>query len=108
MHVAGLLDPPEAHSDAKPMLPLSLTTLDYQSLVNFIVSSFEKNRFGEITEQISGLYGDSQFYKGAGIYYLFNTCNKWTAQGLQAASVDIQPRFKLSAESVLKVVINSG
>ena len=49
----------------------------------------------------AGIYGDSQFYRGAGEYYLTNTCNKWTAKALQSAGMDISPGFKLTADSVM-------
>ena len=55
----------------------------------------------------NGLYGDSQFYKGVGDYHLMNTCNKWTAKGLESAGMDISPTFKLSAGSVMDYIRGS-
>ena len=49
-----------------------------------------------------GLYGDSSFYDAVGTYSLFNTCNTWTARGLQSAGFDIGTAFKARAASVMK------
>ena len=54
-----------------------------------------------MVELESGIYGNSQFYKGVGDFYLMNTCNKWTAKGLKSAGMDISPTFKLTADSIM-------
>ena len=58
----------------------------------------------------NGIYGNSQFYKGVGDYYLMNTCNKWTAKGLKSIGMDISPIFKLTADSIMTYIkgINQG
>jgi len=49
----------------------------------------------------NGIYGNSQFYQGAGKYYLMNTCNKWTTKGLKSIGMEISPTFKLTSSSVM-------
>jgi uncharacterized protein (TIGR02117 family) len=83
---------------------LCLSDAGVSSLIDFIANSFSKNPQGEIVELKNGIYGDSQFYAGTGDYYLFNTCNKWTAKALRSAGMDISPTFKLTAGSVMSYV----
>lgn len=84
---------------------ICLSSSEYNSLINFISNSFYKNEDSEILELRNGIYGDSQFYKGVGDYYLMNTCNKWTAKGLKSAGLDISPTFKLTAGSVMNYIV---
>ena len=72
------------------------------SLIEYISSSFYKAEEGGILTLGRGIYGNSQFYKGVGNYYLMNTCNKWTAKGLASAGRDISPIFKLTASSIMQ------
>ena len=80
---------------------LCLSGREYSSLLRFISESFYKDEHGEILELKGGIYGNSQFYKGVGNFYLMNTCNKWTAKGLKSAGIDISPTFKLTADSIM-------
>ena len=83
---------------------LCLSGREYSSLLRFISESFYKDEYSRILELEHGIYGNSQFYKGAGSFYLMNTCNKWTAKGLKSAGIDISPTFKLTADSVMDYV----
>jgi len=73
----------------------------YARLVSFIENSFFKDKNGNIVPLKNGIYGDSQFYKAEGDYYLMNTCNKWTAKGLSSAGMALSTTFKLAAESIM-------
>lgn len=83
---------------------LCLNGREYSSLLRFISESFYKDEHSEILELKSGIYGNSQFYKGVGDFYFMNTCNKWTAKGLKSAGMDISPTFKLTAGSIMDYV----
>jgi uncharacterized protein (TIGR02117 family) len=83
---------------------LCLSGIEYSSLLRFISESFYKDEHGEIIELKSGIYGNSQFYKGVGNFYFMNTCNNWTAKGLKSAGMDISPTFKLTAGSIMDYV----
>ena len=73
----------------------------FKSLVKFISSSFYRDESGNILKLNHGIYGDSQFYKAKGDFHIFNTCNKWTAKGLESAGMNISTTFKLSAGSIM-------
>lgn len=74
---------------------------ELESLTQFISGSFYKDESRQVISLKNGIYGNSQFYKGVGDYYLMNTCNKWTAKGLKSAGMDISPAFKLTAGSIM-------
>ena len=96
---------PEKANDYFPnsdVIKLCLSSAEYSSLISFISNSFHKNKKGEILKLGTGIYGNSQFYKAVGYFSLTNTCNKWTAQGLQHAGMDISPTFILTADSVME------
>jgi uncharacterized protein (TIGR02117 family) len=80
---------------------ICLTESELSSLITFISNSFYKDDTGAVVTLKNGLYGNSQFYKGVGNYYLMNTCNKWTAKGLKSIGMDIFPAFKLTAGSIM-------
>ncbi len=83
---------------------LCLNGDEYSLLVKFIVDSFYRNTKGNVLELKYGIYGNSQFYKAVGHYYLFNTCNKWIAKGLKSSRMDIWPAFKLTANSIMNSI----
>ena len=72
-----------------------------ESLIKFISSSFYRDLSGNILKLNHGIYGDSQFYKAKGDFHIFNTCNKWTAKGLESAGMKISTTFKLTAGSIM-------
>ena len=101
VHVVGFSMNPVEYFDNSDVREILVGTQQYESLLTFLKNSFAKNESGQIISMHKGIYGDSQFYRGVGKYYLFNTCNKWTAKALYSAGMDITPMFKLTASSVM-------
>jgi uncharacterized protein (TIGR02117 family) len=81
---------------------LCLDSTQYARLVQFIENSFYRDESGSLVFSQDGPVENSFFYKGTGDYYLFNTCNTWTARGLKSAGFDISPAFKIQAGSVMR------
>ena len=108
MHVVAVPDNPKAHFPNSQVEKICLNTSEYSALIKFIENSFYKNDQGEVVAALPGLYGDSQFYRSVGDYYLMNTCNKWTAKALKSAGLKISTLFKLSADSVMDFVIENN
>jgi len=104
MHVVLVPRHPKDYFPKSSVHSLNISEQQLLNLIEFIRASFELNKFGEPTAQINGLYGDSQFYNGVGHYFLFNTCNSWTARGLKSAGFDINTLLKLNADSVMNYV----
>ena len=87
---------------------ICLTNDEYVSLVQYIKNSFYINKTGKIVRLKTGIYGDSQFYKSVGDYYLMNTCNKWTAKALKSGGMNINTTFKLTANSIMEYLENES
>lgn len=101
MHVVTVSDPAQSHFSNSQVEMLCLNGEQYSRLISFIENSFFKDSTGNILPLKKGIYGDSQFYKARGNYYLMNTCNKWTAKGLNSAGMDIFTDFKFTADSIM-------
>ena len=95
--------PGDYYPDAK-VETLCLESRQFALLVNFIENSFYRDTEGDIVFSQDGLLENSLFFKGTGEYYLFNTCNTWTARGLKSAEFGISPAFKVQAGSVMRSV----
>jgi len=101
VHAVALAEKAEIHFPNSDVKTFCLQNKSYAKLISFIENSFYKESNGDIVPLKNGIYGNSQFYKGEGDYYLMNTCNKWTAKGLSSAGMDISTAFKLTAGSIM-------
>jgi uncharacterized protein (TIGR02117 family) len=101
MHVAGVPASVSEYFKNSRTEILCLNDEELHNLVVFITNSFARTTDRGLIMLNGGLYGDSQFYEGTGDYFLFNTCNKWTAKGLQSIGMDIQPMTILRADSIM-------
>lgn len=104
MHVVAIPQKPDIYFHNSAVESRYLEPKNYATLLLFIEKSFSRNSVDKIIGMKNGIYGNSQFYKGAGDYYLMNTCNTWTAKGLKSAGIDIHPTFKLTAESIMSAL----
>lgn len=105
MHVVGLPEKPSTFFPHSQSQSFCLHANRYARLVDYIAHSFSTDLAGNVQPMKTGLYGDSQFYRGVGDYYALNTCNKWTAKGLKSAGFDIDPTFKLTAGSIMAFLV---
>jgi len=105
VHAVAVSLRPEIYFPSSQLESICLTRREYSSLVKFVENSFSRDENGRIVATKKGIYGNSQFYQGSGDYYFMNTCNKWTAKALKSAGLDISPRFKLTADSVMDSII---
>lgn len=100
MHVVAVNDPAKEFAGSQ-MVKFCLNEAQLASLEKFIVSSFVQDAQGQIISRRPGLYGDSQFFEGAGTYHFLNSCNTWAAKALRSAGFDLSPTFKLFARQVM-------
>ena len=100
VHVVAVSKSPEEYFNNSKVKSLCLNKDQFALLITYISESFAK-KDKMLVSMKKGIYGNSQFYKGEGSYYLMNTCNKWTAKGLKSAKQDIDPLFKLTSDSVM-------
>lgn len=104
MHVVAVSMQPDKYFSGSEVIELKLSNSELESLQVFISNSFKYTGAGKAIKLEKGIYGDSQFYRAAGKYHMFNTCNKWTANGLKSSGMDIVAGFKLTADSVMSYV----
>jgi uncharacterized protein (TIGR02117 family) len=81
---------------------IRFTPTQFENVCRYISNSFARDEQGRAEFVGPGRYGEARFYKARGKYYVFKTCNVWTARALQAAELPVIPRLSLSAVSVMK------
>jgi len=101
IHVVAVPDSPYESFPRSNILDTCVSDAELAALTRFVSNSFSRDRSGQIVALAAGLYGDGQFYDGAGRFCILNTCNKWTAKGLRSAGHDVSPTFQLTAGSVV-------
>jgi uncharacterized protein (TIGR02117 family) len=102
VHTAAKNDSFYTYFPAGNILAIDLNRNGYASILQYISNSFYKDKQDKIIELNPGIYGNSQFYKGIGVYYLINTCNRWTAKALKSGGMDLKPIFNLTANRTMK------
>ena len=108
VHSVAVPQKVEEYFSNSEVAKLCLNDGELSALIGFISSSFYRDRSGNLLELQKGIYGDSKFYSGVGDFYLMNTCNRWTAKGLKSIGMDISPRLKLTAGSVMNYLTKSN
>ena len=108
VHSVAVPQKVEEYFSNSEVAKLCLSDGELSTLIGFISSSFYRDKSGNLLELQKGIYGDSQFYSGVGDFYLMNTCNRWTAKGLKSIGMDISPRLKLTAGSVMNYLTKSN
>jgi uncharacterized protein (TIGR02117 family) len=104
VHIVSVPRSPYLSFPTSEIRSLSLSQWQVDSLGEFLAGSFLRGDQNLAIATTDGIYGDSQFYVGVGNYYLFNTCNKWTAKGLESAGFDISTSLKLNASSIIRYI----
>lgn len=101
MHVAALTARPSEFYMEVEEVELELGLEDFVALIRYLHESFARE--GERVESTGpGLYSFSKFYPATGTFSLNNTCNTWTARGLEAAQVNVKSRGVQRAEDLMK------
>jgi len=102
MHVVAVPEPPTTYFPSSETIELRLSTKGLEQLTLAIAASFAKDANGNSRSTRDGLYGTSRFFDGVGKYYLFNTCNTWSARMLDVAGVPMTTVMTLTAGSVMR------
>ncbi len=88
LHVAGLNSPLHEELAWSGLVEVPCTTIEFASLCRAIGQTFDRDANGRVDSSGAGLYGHtSRFYPARGQYYLFNTCDTWTAQMMRAGGL---------------------
>ncbi|MFW2373809.1 MAG: TIGR02117 family protein [Gammaproteobacteria bacterium] len=104
MHVVAVPFEPEQYFISSEIMEIKLSANELNSLQIFISNSFDYKGMAKEKMLAHGIYGNSQFYRAMGKYYMTNTCNKWTAKGLKSTGMNISTGFKMTADSVMSYI----
>ncbi len=98
VHLTGLTLHPQDVFPGKEIIELGISHEGFDRLINHIHASFarEENR-----HVIPGLYRFSRFYPASGEFHLLNTCNTWTAEGLERAGLPVQVFGTVKVEDLM-------
>jgi hypothetical protein len=102
MHVAGLPATPGASFSGVEEVRLTLDEKTFKRLIDHLHDSFAREGGARVASSGPGVYAFSKFYPATGEFHLFNTCNTWTARGLQASGVKIDASGVQEADEVMR------
>ena len=90
------------------IIELDIEEDNYIKLLYFIHKSFTLNADGSAQLKGPGLYGkeNSFFYAANGKFHMFNTCNTWVANAIQAAGIGINSNSIMTSDSLRDAVRN--
>lgn len=101
MHVAALTARPSQFFADVEEVEIELGMEEFGSLMRYLHESFEREG-DRASASAPGLYAFSRFYPASGTFSLSNTCNTWTARGLELAGVNVESRSVRRAEDLMK------
>jgi len=88
LHLVGLRPPLEQALPWSALVRVRCTDANFINLCRAIGDTFERDASGRALSIGPGLYGEtSRFYSARGRYYLFNTCDTWTARMMRAGGL---------------------
>jgi len=87
LHVVGLVDHPRTAFASADMVRLDVSEAGFERLLAKIDGSFAPGQ----QDLGPGLYGPSRFYRALGTFHVFNVCNHWISDLLDAAGVPTAP-----------------
>jgi uncharacterized protein (TIGR02117 family) len=108
LHVVGVTRPAKVFAPGQDVVTWCVSADQLQSMAQRIAQAFELGADGKPVPKGRGLYGDSQFYQARGTYSWRHTCNRWSAEVLQAGGLPIASPWSLTADSVLSAVRQAG
>jgi uncharacterized protein (TIGR02117 family) len=91
VHVVGLAQHPRTTFASADIVRLRLSEAGFARLLDRLDATFAEREEGGPEPMGPGLYGPSLFYRGVGAFHLFNVCNHWIANLLDAAGVPTTP-----------------
>lgn len=101
VQVTGLADDPRTVYPAEEVVELRAQPRQFAALVAYLDASFERDGAGRARAVQPGLEPGSWFYPATGEFHLFNTCNTWTARGLEAGGWPVRVAGVVTAEDVM-------
>ena len=104
VHMAGLPGHPREVFPTNEVVELRVSTEGFRNLLAYLDGSFARDGRERTRSITPGLYSFSRFYRATGKFHLANTCNTWTARGLELAGLPIRVSGTLRAEDLMAQV----
>jgi uncharacterized protein (TIGR02117 family) len=104
VHLAGLAAHPGEVFPADEVIELRLSSDGFARLTAYLDASFARQSEEPARTASPGLYDFSRFYPATGEFHLFNTCNTWTARGLQEGGLAVKVFATVRAEDLMAQV----
>lgn len=101
VHLAGLRAPPQEVFPDDEVAALRISFAGFGRLVAYLDGTFDRQGAPRARTAAPGLFDFSLFYPAEGEFHLFNTCNRWTARGLQAGGLPVRAAGVVSAEDLM-------
>ena len=92
LHVVGVKGDPRAMFPNSDLVRVGISDAGFVRLVDTLDATFGRGKGSVMPEQLGpGLYGTSLFFRANGTFHLFQVCNHWIADLLDAAGVPNAP-----------------
>lgn len=104
VHLSGLRSHPKDIIPKDEVVELRISDDRLRQLIGYLDHTFARVGAKRASSIAPGLYAFSHFYRANGEFHLFNTCNTWTARGLQVAGWPIQVSGVVAAEDLMAQV----
>lgn len=104
LHLAGLPSHPREVFPADEVVELPATSRQFAALLAFLDAAFDREGAARARAVAPGLHRFSLFYRAKGEFHLFNTCNTWTARGLEAGGWPVRVSGTVTAEDLMTQV----
>ena len=91
LHVVGVEESPRSMFPRADMVQIELGDPGFQRMLKKIDATFARTAGAQAEDAGPGLYGPSRFYRAVGAFHIFNVCNHWVADVLDAAGVPTAP-----------------
>jgi len=104
VHMSGLTAHPRDVFANAEIVELHLSTEQFHRLVSYLNVTFARQTLEHASLKSKSRHLVSYFYPATGMFHLFNTCNTWTARGLQQAGLPIRVSGTFSAEDLMTQV----
>jgi len=92
LHVVGVGADPRATFAHSDLVRIELGAAGFARLLDKLEATFARAPGGALPQELGrGLYGISLFFRANGAFHIFNVCNHWVADLLDAAGVPTDP-----------------
>jgi len=91
LHVVGVNNDPRAAFAYSDLVRIDLGEESFERVAAKVDTTFARDGSGAPQDLGPGLYGTSRFFRANGAFHLFNVCNHWLADLIEAAGIPTAP-----------------